>query len=223
MAANAGDVVKYAETFLGRPYIFGAAGPSAFDCSGLVQYVYHHFGVDLPHYSQSQAKYGTSVAKTAIQPGDLVFSDWGDGPDSHVGIAVSPNKIIDAPHTGANVRYDDLTSGYLSHVTNVRRMSGVTGGAAATLTDITKGGAGDFGQPGPGDLLGQLAGAPSWIIPFAQPLQDIASAAAEGSRFASLLMKAFLPTNAIRIWCGVIGTIFILMGLLFLTREVRSS
>jgi len=101
--------VDYAKTFLGKPYVYGAAGPSSFDCSGLTQYVMKKFGVDLPHNAAAQQKMGTPVDKNNLRPGDLVF--FGN-PAHHVAIYAGDGKIIEAPKTGENVKISDFTSSY---------------------------------------------------------------------------------------------------------------
>lgn len=196
-------VLDYARAQLGKPYVFGAAGPSTFDCSGLVTYVFSHFGITLPHHSEDQAGYGTSVPYNQIQAGDLVFSDWGDGPNSHVGIATGDNRIINAPQPGYNVEYDDLNSTYRSHLTAVRRVTGLTG--VATFPG------GESGGSDLTSLLGQ----------FIKPVQDIATGFGQEAQLAGTLSKAFLPTNAIRIASGITGFIFVMVGIFFLLREVR--
>jgi cell wall-associated NlpC family hydrolase len=85
---------------LGIPYVWGGGSPAAgFDCSGLVRYVYGHFGFDLPHSSYLDFDLGVSVPRRALRPGDLVFF-FGLG---HVGIYVGADRFIQAPHTGARV------------------------------------------------------------------------------------------------------------------------
>lgn len=225
MTVDVSQLIQYAEAQLGKPYIFGTAGPNTFDCSGLVTYVMGHFGVQLPHHSEDQATYGVQVPKTSIRPGDLVFSDWGDGANSHVGIAVTPTKIIDAPHTGAVVRYDDLSPGYLAHVTAVRRINGVAGTAP---TSVPGGGGGTGG--GTGGLLSRFEGAlvqaeQIFTGPYqelAKPLQDIGSAAGEVAGLGDKLLHLFYPSNFLRIMSGGVGLILILMGLWLLSVEARS-
>lgn len=98
-------VVAYASNFLGVPYVWGGTSPSGFDCSGLVQYVYEHFGVDLPRTSQEQQGVGTAVSRSELEPGDLVF--FGD-PAYHVGIYVGDGAFINAPRTGDVVKIASL-------------------------------------------------------------------------------------------------------------------
>ena len=93
--------VEWAYKELGKPYVWGAAGPDSFDCSGLTQYVWAKAGVYLDHYTGAQWNEGRHVSQSELQPGDLVFF----GSDlHHVGIYIGNGNMIEAPHTGANVR-----------------------------------------------------------------------------------------------------------------------
>jgi len=124
------ELLSYGLAQIGKPYVFGAAGPNTFDCSGLITYMYKHFGISLPHHAADQAKLGTPVPTSNIQAGDLVFSDWGDGPNSHVGIATDPTHILNAPDVGQDVKISTLTPSYKSRITAVRRVGNLTGGQA---------------------------------------------------------------------------------------------
>lgn len=94
-------VVAYARHFVGIPYRWGGASPrTGFDCSGLVRFVYGHFGIPLPHSSWGDLTRGHRVIRRNLRPGDLVFF-YGA---SHVGIYAGGGRYIDAPHTGASVR-----------------------------------------------------------------------------------------------------------------------
>ncbi len=97
---NAPAVVQVALAQLGKPYVYGAAGPSAFDCSGLITFAYQAVGILLPHYSYDQAKCGPRVAPADLQPGDLVFFRK----LGHVGMYIGDGQFIHAPHTGDVVR-----------------------------------------------------------------------------------------------------------------------
>jgi peptidoglycan DL-endopeptidase CwlO len=116
--ATHGGVVGIAMQYLGTPYVWGGASPGGFDCSGLVMYVYSQVGVSLPHSSYAQYGYGSPVARSDLQPGDLVFFD-GLG---HVGIYVGGGSFIHAPHTGDVVKISSLSGWYASTYVGARRL-----------------------------------------------------------------------------------------------------
>jgi cell wall-associated NlpC family hydrolase len=103
---------------LGDPYVWGAAGPSAFDCSGLIVWAYKQLGISLPHSSATLSTMGTPVSKAALQPGDLVFFY---SPVSHVGIYAGNGMVLNATQSGEPVRYSNLA--YLPFH-NARRITG---------------------------------------------------------------------------------------------------
>lgn len=96
-----GDVVAYAESRIGCPYVWGGSGPRTFDCSGLAMWCYDKVGISLPHSSSEQRGCGQRVARKDLEPGDLVFFG---SPVHHVGIYVGGGEMIEAPYTGARVR-----------------------------------------------------------------------------------------------------------------------
>ncbi|MFE7194716.1 NlpC/P60 family protein [Kitasatospora sp. NPDC057541] len=97
---RAAAILQFAYAQLGKPYVWGATGPSGFDCSGLTGAAYRAAGVKLPRVSQDQWKAGARIARGDLQPGDLVFF-YGD--IHHVGIYIGGGKMIHAPRTGKNV------------------------------------------------------------------------------------------------------------------------
>lgn len=100
-SGKAAEALRYALSKLGRPYVWGAAGPTTFDCSGLTMWAYQQVGISLPHYTGSQWNAGTHVTRAQLQPGDLVFfhSDL-----HHMGMYIGGGKMVHAPHTGDVVR-----------------------------------------------------------------------------------------------------------------------
>jgi len=95
-------VVALAAAQTGKPYVFAAAGPNSFDCSGLTEYVFAQVGISLPHKADGQKSYGVGVSASAALPGDLVvFLDGGYG--YHVGIYAGNGYMYDAPHAGTTV------------------------------------------------------------------------------------------------------------------------
>lgn len=103
----AGSPVETALAYHGVPYLWGGATPAAFDCSGLVMYVFKQHGVDLPHYSRAQFAMGTAVSPSALLPGDAVFFG---SPIHHVGIYVGAGYFIEAPRTGDFVKLSKLAN-----------------------------------------------------------------------------------------------------------------
>ena len=76
VSTKANEVIAYAKTLLGKPYVWGAQGPNSFDCSGFTYYVFKNkAGIVLPRTSSAQSKYGTYVSKSNLKAGDLVFFD----------------------------------------------------------------------------------------------------------------------------------------------------
>ncbi|MGW6721911.1 NlpC/P60 family protein [Streptomyces sp. NPDC054995] len=104
-AAKAEKVLAFARAQIGKPYVWGASGPSSYDCSGLTQAAWREAGVTLPRTTWDQVEVGTRVATSDLQPGDLVFF-YDD--ISHVGIYKGDGMMIHAPKPGANVREESI-------------------------------------------------------------------------------------------------------------------
>jgi cell wall-associated NlpC family hydrolase len=101
-SARAATAIAFALAQLGKPYLYAAAGPDAYDCSGLTMAAWRAAGVYLPHYSGAQYAMLPKVPLDQMQPGDLVF--WGLGGSEHVGLYIGDGMMIHAPHTGDFVR-----------------------------------------------------------------------------------------------------------------------
>jgi NlpC/P60 family protein len=108
----ASDVVDFAASLIGRPYVWGAEGPHSFDCSGLTQYVYREFGVELPRRAINQSAVGDRVAR--LRRGDLIFFSSGprESTVSHVGIYEGGGVMIDASKRHGRVRRDSLNESF---------------------------------------------------------------------------------------------------------------
>lgn len=107
-SGQAAAAVQFAYAQLGKPYYYGGAGPSSFDCSGLTMEAWAAAGVALPHNAAAQQSEIPAVSLGELEPGDLVF--FGD-PAYHVGIYIGGGNMIAAPHTGTVVQIQAL-SGY---------------------------------------------------------------------------------------------------------------
>jgi hypothetical protein len=100
---NGYDIIEYASNFLGVPYVWGGSSPKGFDCSGLVQYVYKHFGINISRTTRTQINEGKEVGINQLQLGDLVFPSSG-----HVTLYVGNGKVIHAPQPGDHVKISNL-------------------------------------------------------------------------------------------------------------------
>jgi peptidoglycan DL-endopeptidase CwlO len=94
-----------AQTKIGSPYVYGATGPSSYDCSGLTSWAYAQAGVAIPRTSQAQANAGTHLSLSQLQVGDLVIF-YGD--QHHVGLYAGNGQVLHAPRTGTVVRYEAI-------------------------------------------------------------------------------------------------------------------
>jgi peptidoglycan DL-endopeptidase CwlO len=95
------QALRYALTKLGDPYVWGAAGPGSFDCSGLVMWAYAQVGISLMHFTGDQWNEGQHVSRSELQPGDLVFFYQDIG---HVGLYIGNGLMVDAPTFGQPVQ-----------------------------------------------------------------------------------------------------------------------
>ena len=107
VSGRASAAVNYALAQVGKPYVYGASGPSSYDCSGLTMASWAQAGVYLPHSSSAQYSSGPHIAASALQPGDLVFYY---SPISHVGMYIGGGRIVHAANPGTGVTISSLYS-----------------------------------------------------------------------------------------------------------------
>lgn len=117
------SIIAYGMQEIGKPYHYGDEGPNAFDCSGLMQFIFGKAGITLPRTAAQQQKFATPVSSP--KPGDLVFFG---SPAHHVGLYLGAGRMLAAPHTGANVRVQNVGT-----ATGYGRISGAGNGTAASL------------------------------------------------------------------------------------------
>ena len=108
VSGRSGTAIKYALEQLGDKYVFGAAGMTTWDCSGLTMRAFKAAGVSLPHSSRAQYRYGKAIPKNQLQPGDLIF--FGK-PISHVAIYLGPDRMLHAPRKGSQVKIANMNMG----------------------------------------------------------------------------------------------------------------
>jgi hypothetical protein len=199
--------VDAARSQVGDPYVYGATGPNAFDCSGLVVWAAKQVGISMPRTSQEQWKVGRQITAGELQPGDLVFSRGSDGTAAapgHVAIYAGGGQVVVAPHTGANVRLQALSS--LSP-TGYRRPPGLAGAGPAAPADGVQ-------QTG---LLSGLMDIPGEVTDFFGTATDSLSGAADLAR------AFFQPSTYVRIGAGFFGLVLVVAGLFFLVREAQGA
>ena len=120
-------MVSYAKSFLGKPYVWGAQGPSSFDCSGFTYYVFKNkAGITLPRNSAVQSKYGTYVSRSNIKGGDLLFFDTNgsnNGAVSHVGLYIGNGQMIHASYSQRKIVTVSINNSYYQNAfVNARRV-----------------------------------------------------------------------------------------------------
>jgi cell wall-associated NlpC family hydrolase len=184
-------IVAEARRFLGDPYVYGDTGPSAFDCSGLVQYVLHKLGITAPRTSEQQWSWVSKVERSHLEPGDLVFAQFpGDNaPPGHVGIYVGGGKVLSAEDPAQGVALADLSSWKDNIVGYGRAPGSATAGGGG-------GGGGGF----------SLLSLPS----------DVLQMFDQAATFFQKLMWIANPENWARIVAGAAGVFLMLFGIGFL-------
>ena len=225
--------VDEASSFIGDPYVFGAAGPTTFDCSGLVQYALEKIGLkNVPRTSEQQWNWVKHISAKDLQPGDLIFEQWpGDNaPPGHVVIYAGNGQIIQAPHTGADVQLDSWSPGQVhaegGRIVGYGRIPGLGKASTtapagsqqqpqqATLTSWLPGWAQGIGDV----ILGPLA--PIFNI-FQGPLDAIHQIANGLSVIEQGIAWLFIPSHWVRIFAGIFGTGFVVVGIVTMTRTGR--
>ena len=106
------EIVMRAMALLGTPYKFGGDGPGAFDCSGLVRYLHHEVGIEVPRTAFQQFQASTPVSPANLEPGDLLFFRTRGRTVSHVAIYAGSGRFVHAPQTGRNIEIGALGDGY---------------------------------------------------------------------------------------------------------------
>jgi hypothetical protein len=149
---TASSVIQFLEkNALGKPYVYGATGPNAFDCSGMVQWGMKHFGVDPGRTTYAQYAHGATIPLNQVQPGDVVFAPGSDGSlnnPGHEAMYIGGGQIIEAAHKGTNVRIRSFIQSqwpsgarrFLGSVGNMNFGGGQPGNTSTTQGSTTTGG-----------------------------------------------------------------------------------
>lgn len=193
MSVTGSEIVAEVKKFAGYPYVYGDTGPSAFDCSGLVQYVLTQLGVKgVPRTSEAQWGWVTKVSKSQLQPGDLVFAQFpGDNASpGHVGIYTGGGQVLSAEDPAQGVGYATLSS-WGSNIVGYGRPQGLSPASGSTSGT---------------SALGMLLSLPS----------DVTDMFSSAEKLAQGAMWFFNPENWARVMAGVFGFLFAAFGLGFL-------
>jgi NlpC/P60 family protein len=149
--------VAEVEKFKNTPYVWGGTSPAGFDCSGLVQYSLEQLGVqNVPRTSEAQWGWVQKITQSQLQPGDLVFANFGNEVSpGHVGIYIGNGQVYSARDPSAGIGIDSLAS-WGNNIVGYGRIPGIdaSGGSSATLTSAT-------GIGGIGDIVSWLTNIPN--------------------------------------------------------------
>jgi cell wall-associated NlpC family hydrolase len=107
-ASIAYSAARVAAAQKGKRYVYGGAGPSVFDCSGLVQYAYKRVGIRIPRTAEQQYRASHHISSRQLRPGDVIFFHDSHGHVYHDAIYVGYGAVWNAPHTGARVRLEPV-------------------------------------------------------------------------------------------------------------------
>lgn len=204
MALTGSQIVAEVKRFAGDPYVYGAAGPGTFDCSGLVQYVLTTLGVKgVPRTSEAQWAWVQKVSKSQLRPGDLVFAQFpGDNASpGHVGVYTGNGQVLSAEDPAAGVAYSSLAS-WGNAVVGFGRVPGAAAGTATGGADTSTSAAGGL-FAWPGQIVGLFADLDSALGGLWNALTDLLS-----------------PAPWIRAGAGLGGVVLLVGGLWFLVRAV---
>ena len=193
MTITGSQIVAEAKKFAGYPYVYGAAGPKDFDCSGLVQFVLKGLGdSSVPRTSEQQWNWVQRISRNELQPGDLVFAQFpGDNASpGHVGFYMGNGQVLSAEDPALGVGYSSLNS-WGTHIVGYGRPP-----QTATLTSAG-------GIPNPLSALGGLLSFPSQIISFF----------GDANTFVNKLMWLVNPASWLRIGAFLVGVVLLLFAI----------
>lgn len=186
-AITGSQIVAEVEKFKGDAYVYGAAGPSSFDCSGLVQYVLQTLGVgNVPRTSEDQWNWVTKISEAQLQPGDLVFAQFpGDNASpGHVGVYTGNGQILSAEDPASGVGYSSLAS-WAGNIVGYGRVPTSTQTASTTALTV----------PGL-----------SWP-------SEITSFFSDANAFTDKLMWLLMPSSWLRIGAFLAGAALLLFAI----------
>jgi hypothetical protein len=154
--------IAFALAQVGKPYRWGAIGPDAYDCSGLIQTSYKHAGLKLTRTTYTMIHQGQSVSRSQLAPGDLIFPNPG-----HVQLYIGGGKVVEAPEAGIPVRVVPIWGFWQARRVTAPGIGSVAGGTAGS--SVAGNGASGFSNPvtdtlnGAGDAISWITTAHNWL------------------------------------------------------------
>ena len=199
MAVTSAQIVDEVQKFVGDSYVYGATGPSSFDCSGLVQYVLKQVGITAPRTSEAQWGWVQKISASDLQPGDLVFAEFpGDGPSpGHVGVYTGNGRVLSAQDPALGVGYATLDS-WQGNIVGYGRVPSAS----------YKGGPGILG-----DVENALGGLTQLVVP-----SQVTGFFTDAEQAASKLLWIINPENTARVIAAVFGFVLLGAGLIALIK-----
>lgn len=199
-AVTGSQIVAEFKKFVGYRYVYGDAGPSAFDCSGLVQYALGKLGVaNVPRTSEEQYNWATKINASQLQPGDLVFAQFpGDNASpGHVGIYTGNGQVLSAEDPQSGVGYSSLQS-WSGNIVGYGRVP--TASQSAQTTAVT------------------TTGLPGFSFPT-----EITSFFSDSQAFIDRLMWLVMPSSWLRIGAFLAGAALLLFAIYALVQSGRGQ
>jgi NlpC/P60 family len=219
------QIVSEAKKFVGDPYVYGAAGPKSFDCSGLVQYALGQLGIAAPRTSEDQWSWVQRIKASDLGPGDLVFMQFpGDNASpGHVEFYIGNGQVLGADDPAQGVAVTSLAS-VKNNIVGYGRPRNATTAATGPGSDDSgvipgwlSGALSDVGK-----ALGIATGDLSGIDPLTAAGTGLSDLATEFEGVGKALGWLTLPSSWTRILSGIAGAAFLGAGMWFLIHEAGS-
>jgi hypothetical protein len=223
MSLNGNSIVQEVKSFIGYPYVYGATGPSNFDCSGLVQYVLTKLGVsNVPRTSEEQYQWATKIQASQLEPGDLVFAQFpGDNASpGHVGVYIGNGQVESARDPALGVGIDQLSS-WGNNIVGYGRVPATTPGTGTNQPQTTGYQTTGFdwtlgGIPGLGQLGKLITGTTGSFATIGDAAKAIAGLVQAVNKLTQLFMLLFRPEFWLRVGAFLFGLLSLGAAVYFL-------
>jgi hypothetical protein len=223
MSLNGNSIVTEVKSFLGYPYVYGATGPSSFDCSGLVQFVLTKLGVaNVPRTSEEQYAWATKIDASQLEPGDLVFAQFpGDNASpGHVGVYIGNGQVESAQDPAAGVGISQLSS-WGNAIVGYGRVPATTPGTGTNQPTTTGYQTAGFdwslgGIPGLSNLGKLITGTTGSFATIGDAAKAIAGLVQAVNKITQLFMLLFRPEFWLRVGAFLFGLLSLGAGVYFL-------